>query len=221
MGDKRNLIQSADNSRMTKTILITGCSTGIGWHCAIGMKQRGWRVIATARTEEDLKRLEAEGLEAIHPGLCGPCLGRGLRRRSGKAHRRQAGCPVQQRRLWTARCGGRPDARSSGGAVRRQFLWLAPADARLPALDARQWRGRIVQCSSVLGLVALKWRGAYNSSKFAIEATVRHAAARTARLRHLRQPHRARSHHQQVRRDVAEEFREEHRPGEIALQGSL
>ena len=49
----------------TRTILITGCSSGIGWHCAIGMKQRGWRVLATARTDEDLKRLEAEGLEAL------------------------------------------------------------------------------------------------------------------------------------------------------------
>ena len=43
-----------------RTILITGCSTGIGWHCAIGLKKRGWRVLATARTDEDLKRLEAE-----------------------------------------------------------------------------------------------------------------------------------------------------------------
>ena len=55
-----------------RTILITGCSSGIGWHCAIGMKQRGWRVLATARTDEDLRRLEAEGLEAaLHKSVRG------------------------------------------------------------------------------------------------------------------------------------------------------
>ena len=51
---------------MTRTILITGCSTGIGWTCALGMKARGWRVFATARKPEDLARLDAEGVEAIH-----------------------------------------------------------------------------------------------------------------------------------------------------------
>jgi NAD(P)-dependent dehydrogenase (short-subunit alcohol dehydrogenase family) len=50
---------------MTRTILITGCSSGIGWHCALGLKARGWRVLATARKPEDLARLEAEGLEAF------------------------------------------------------------------------------------------------------------------------------------------------------------
>ena len=49
-----------------RSILITGCSTGIGWHCALGMKARGWRVFATARKPEDLARLEAEGVEALY-----------------------------------------------------------------------------------------------------------------------------------------------------------
>src|SRR5690348_2381620 len=47
------------------TILITGCSSGIGHHCAAGMKQRGWRVFATARKADDVARLTAEGLEAF------------------------------------------------------------------------------------------------------------------------------------------------------------
>jgi NAD(P)-dependent dehydrogenase (short-subunit alcohol dehydrogenase family) len=49
-----------------RSILITGCSSGIGYTCALGMKQRGWRVFATARSEADLARLEAEGLEPVH-----------------------------------------------------------------------------------------------------------------------------------------------------------
>ena len=48
-----------------KTILITGCSTGIGYACAKGLKERGYRIFATARKPEDLTRLRAEGLEAI------------------------------------------------------------------------------------------------------------------------------------------------------------
>ena len=50
---------------MARTILITGCSTGIGWYCALGMKARGWRVFATARRPGDLARLEAEGIESL------------------------------------------------------------------------------------------------------------------------------------------------------------
>ena len=153
-----------------RTILITGCSSGIGWHCAIGMKQRGWRVLATARTDEDLKRLEAEGLEAI---------------RLDYADRDQvAACAEETAR----RTGGKLDALFNNGAygqpgavedltrevLEAQFAanffgWHQLTRACLPLLRANGW-GRIVQCSSVLGLVALKWRGAYNASKFAAEA---------------------------------------------------
>ena len=48
-----------------KSILVTGCSSGIGYTCALGLKARGYRVFATARTDDDLARLEREGLEAI------------------------------------------------------------------------------------------------------------------------------------------------------------
>ncbi len=48
-----------------KSILITGCSTGIGHVCATGLKERGYRVFATARKPEDLARLATEGFEAI------------------------------------------------------------------------------------------------------------------------------------------------------------
>ena len=48
-----------------RTILITGCSSGIGHHAAHGMKARGWRVFATARSEADVARLAEEGFEAF------------------------------------------------------------------------------------------------------------------------------------------------------------
>ena len=154
----------------SRTILITGCSSGIGHACAIGMKARGWRVFATARKDEDLKQLEAQGLEALH-----------LDYADAKS---VAACAAEV----SKRTGGKLDALFNNGAygqpgavedLRREVLeaqfasnvfgWHQLTTACLPLLRANGG-GRIVQCSSVLGLVALKWRGAYNASKFAIEA---------------------------------------------------
>ena len=49
-----------------RAILITGCSSGIGHHCAGALKERGWRVFATARNQDDVARLAEEGFEALH-----------------------------------------------------------------------------------------------------------------------------------------------------------
>lgn len=155
---------------MTRTILITGCSSGIGWHCALRMKARGWRVLATARKPEDLARLEAEGVEALFLDY---------------AERESVSACAQEA---ARRTGGRLDALFNNGAfgqpgavedltrevLEAQFAanvfgWHQLTRACLPLMRANGG-GRIVQCSSVLGLVALKWRGAYNASKFAIEA---------------------------------------------------
>ena len=155
---------------MARTILITGCSTGIGWHCALGMKARGWRVFATARRPEDLARLEAEGVESLFLDYADAVS--------------VSACAAEV----ASRTGGRLDALLNNGAygqpgavedLRREVLeaqfaanvfgWHQLTRACLPLMRANGG-GRIVQCSSVLGLVALKWRGAYNASKFAIEA---------------------------------------------------
>ncbi len=153
-----------------RTILITGCSSGIGYACAKGMKARGWRVFATARKDEDLQRLDGEGLEALYLDY---------------AERESvAACAAEVAK----RTGGTLDALFNNGAygqpgavedLRREVLeaqfaanvfgWLQLTNACLPLMRANGG-GRIVHCSSVLGLVAMKWRGAYNSSKFAIEA---------------------------------------------------
>jgi NAD(P)-dependent dehydrogenase (short-subunit alcohol dehydrogenase family) len=152
-----------------RTLLITGCSSGIGHHCAHAMARRGWRVFATARRPDDVARLAAEGLEALQLDL-------------DVSASIEAAVGVV-----LARTGGRLDALFNNGAygqpgavedlpraaLRAQFEtnvlgWLELANRVLPAMRA-QGHGRIVQNSSVLGLVALKWRGAYNASKYAIE----------------------------------------------------
>ena len=155
---------------MTKSIIITGCSSGIGLACATGLRQRGWRVFATARNDADLSRLEGLGLEALYLDYTEP--------RSVDA------CAMEVGR----RAGGKLDALFNNGAygqpgavedLRREVLeaqfsanvfgWHQLTRACLPLLRANGG-GHVVHCSSVLGLVALKWRGAYNASKFAIEA---------------------------------------------------
>ena len=50
---------------MDKSILITGCSSGLGYDAAHGLKKRGWRVFATCRNELDCERLRKEGLESF------------------------------------------------------------------------------------------------------------------------------------------------------------
>ena len=152
------------------SILITGCSSGIGYACATRLQARGWRVFATARRPEDLQRLEGEGLEAFYLDYADA--------KSVEA------CAAQV----ANRNDGRLDALFNNGAygqpgavedVRRDVLeaqfaanvfgWHQLTRACLPLLRANG-SGRIVNCSSVLGLVAMKWRGAYNASKFAVEA---------------------------------------------------
>jgi NAD(P)-dependent dehydrogenase (short-subunit alcohol dehydrogenase family) len=152
-----------------KTILITGCSSGIGAVCATTLKQRGYRVFATARQPEDLQRLQAEGLEAIaldyrDSSSVQACAAEVAERTGGKLYA-----------LFNNGAYGQPGALEdiTRKVMEEQFAanffgWHELTTACLPLLR-NNGVGRIVQCSSLLGLGALKWRGPYNASKFAIE----------------------------------------------------
>jgi NAD(P)-dependent dehydrogenase (short-subunit alcohol dehydrogenase family) len=75
-------------SSAERSILITGCSSGIGYAAAHGLKARGWRVFATARNPDDCERLKSEGLQAFRldltdPGTIETALGHVLRRTDG------------------------------------------------------------------------------------------------------------------------------------------
>ncbi len=152
-----------------KSILITGCSTGIGAVCATGLKQRGYRVFATARKPDDLKRLESEGFEALaldyrYSSSVQACAAEVAKRAEGKLYA-----------LFNNGAYGQPGAVEdiSRAVMEEQFAanffgWHELTRACLPLLRLNGV-GRIIQCSSVLGLGAMKWRGPYNASKFAIE----------------------------------------------------
>jgi NAD(P)-dependent dehydrogenase (short-subunit alcohol dehydrogenase family) len=152
-----------------KSILITGCSSGIGYQAALDLKARGHRVIASCRKAEDVDRLQQEGLTCIQLDLDD----------SQSIHQAVEEC--------LALCDNRIDALFNNGAfglpgavedltrdaLRQQFEtnlfgWLELTNAILPQMR-RQGDGRIIQNSSVLGLVALPYRGAYSASKYAVE----------------------------------------------------
>ncbi len=154
-----------------KSILITGCSSGIGLASAQEMKKRGWQVFATARKPEDLERLKVEyGLEAVHLELSDPasiaaCADSVLERANGTLYALFNNAAYGQ-------LGAVEDL--SADILRQQLevnvIGTHDLTRRLLPAMRRQGAGRIVQCSSVLGLVSVRYRGGYCASKFALEA---------------------------------------------------
>lgn len=152
-----------------RSILITGCSSGIGEFCAQSLRCRGWRVFATARGAGDVARLADSGLEALmldvsEPESVDQAVANILKRTGGRLDA-----------LFNNAGYGQPGAVEDlpTAALRAQFetnLFGAHAAIRavLPAMR-RQGHGRIVNHSSVLGFITLPYRGAYNASKFALE----------------------------------------------------
>jgi len=152
-----------------RTALVTGCSSGIGLAAAHGLRARGYRVFPTARARSDLVRLRDEGFEALALELADPasvedCAAQALEGAGGRLDL-----------LVNSAAYGQPGAVEdlTREVLRAQFEtnvfgWHQLTSAVLPAMRERG-AGRIVQVSSVLGLVALSFRGAYNASKFALE----------------------------------------------------
>ncbi len=156
-------------SDMGRTILITGCSSGIGLDAARTLAQRGWRVLATCRAAEDCARLTAEGLESFVLDLAEE---ESVATGAAEALERTDGCIDA---LFNNGAYAIPGAVEDlpRGALRaifetNVFGQVDLTNRILPAMR-RRGSGRIVMNSSVLGFVALPWRGAYVASKFALE----------------------------------------------------
>mgnify|MGYP001826796563 FL=1 len=152
-----------------KTVLITGCSSGIGYCVARGLQQRGYRVFATARRAESVDMLNTEGFESLQLDLDDSA---SIRRAVDEILQRTNG---ELYAVFNNGAFGLPAAVEdlSREAIRAQFEtnffgWLELTNLLLPVMR-KQGYGRIIQNSSVLGFVAMPYRGAYNASKFAIE----------------------------------------------------
>ncbi len=154
---------------MTKSILITGCSSGIGYDAAHGMRAAGWRVFASCRRQADCDRLISEGFESplidyadtatIEAGLAEVLAATG-----GTLDA-----------LFNNGAFGTPGAMEDvpRAALEANFntnvFGVHDLTTRVIPVMRAQGHGRIVQHSSVLGLVAMRWRGVYNASKYALE----------------------------------------------------
>ena len=162
-----------DETLMFKTprsILMTGCSTGIGATAARLMRGRNWRVFPTARREADVERLREQGFEAFlldyeNPETIPKALNSVLERTDGKLDA-----------LFNNGAYAIPGALEDLPVQAMQALfqanffgWHELTQQVVPVMRA-QGSGRIVQCSSILGFIAMKYRGAYTASKFALEA---------------------------------------------------
>lgn len=152
-----------------KNVLITGCSSGIGLSLAEGLRERDYRVFATARKLEDVRKLAALGMESLQLDLDD----------SASLH-----AAVDE---ITTRTSGRLDALINNAAygqagavedltrevLRAQFetnlFGLHELTNRIIPLMRLQGHGRIINIGSLLGFVALPYRGAYIASKYALE----------------------------------------------------
>ena len=160
---------TGSKSAPTKTILITGCSSGIGRDAALTMKARGWQVLATCRKEDDCRKLTQMGLTSFVLDY------------------EDEGSIERGFQTAMNMTGGRLDVLFNNGAYA-----IPGAVEDLPTAALRQifeanffgWHhltrlavkvmreqghGRLIQNSSVLGFAALRFRGAYNATKFALE----------------------------------------------------
>lgn len=152
-----------------KIILITGCSSGIGYDAAYGFRARGWRVFASCRKAEDCAQMQSEGFESplidytdtdtIYNGLA-EVLEATEGRLDALYNNGAYACPGAVEDL-------------PRGAMREIFetnlFGVHELTQAVIPVMRNQGYGRIVNCSSVLGMIGMRWRGAYVATKFALE----------------------------------------------------
>lgn len=154
---------------MQKSILITGCSSGIGLCAALTLQKKGYRVFATARRSSDVINLQAQGLESLSLDVNNSysmheALHSILEKTGGTLFALFNNAGYVQ-------AGATEDITRE--MMRAQFETNVFGAMELTNLVIpimrKQGYGRIIQNTSILGLVAMPYRGAYNASKFALE----------------------------------------------------
>lgn len=154
----------------SRPILITGSSSGgIGYCVAHGLKKRGYPVIASARKSDDVKKLQDEGFLSVQIDLSDP---------ASVEHGFNETMEITDGKLYGLFNNG---AYGQPGAVEdltrdvllEQFQTNLFGTHQLTCLAIsimrKQGYGRIIQNSSILSFMALKYRGAYVASKYALE----------------------------------------------------
>ena len=155
-----------------RVALITGCSTGIGRATALRLDASGWRVYAGVRRQEDADSLAAAGSERLTPLIIDVT--------------DQGSIAAAAERVEAESAAGLGALVNNAGVAYTGPLEFVPLDelrnqlevnvtghvaitqALIPAL--RRARGRIVNITSIGGIVATPFFGPYNASKYALEA---------------------------------------------------
>jgi len=154
----------------SKSVLVTGCSTGIGAATAMLLREQGWTVYPTARKPADLERLRSEGFDPIALDIADS---NSVLAAADEALEKMGGTPGA---LVNNAGYGQPGALEdlSRDAMRAQFevnvFGMQELTNRFIPRFREQGRGRIVNVSSVVGRVSLPFLGIYSASKFAMEA---------------------------------------------------
>lgn len=151
-----------------KNIIITGCSSGIGYDTAFYLHNNGYKVYATAKKQEDVDRLKKEGLKSYLLDVTDPSAIENMLRiiikNDGELYA-----------VFNNAGFGQPGAVEdiTTDVLKEQFetnfFGLHELTYQSLKIMRKQGYGRIIQHSSVLGLISLRFRGAYNASKYAIE----------------------------------------------------
>lgn len=160
---------ASNNKKSRQVVLVTGCSSGIGYCVAKGLMNRGYTVFATARTAGDIARLQSDRLNTLYLDLDDSnsiqhCVAELLERSGGRIDV-----------LFNNAAYGQPGAIEdlARHTLRAQLETnllgtMELTNLIIPTMRKQQF-GRIIQNSSVLGLISLPYRGAYNTSKYALE----------------------------------------------------
>ncbi|ELY2741922.1 SDR family oxidoreductase [Cronobacter turicensis] len=155
---------------MQKSLLITGCSSGIGLACAHELRRQGYQILAACRKPDDVARMNTLGFTGIELDLDSP--------QSVEAAAQEVIRLTNNRLYGIFNNGGYgvygPLSTISRAQMEQQFstnffgahqLTMLLLPAMLP-----HGEGRIVNTSSVMGLISTPGRGAYAASKYALEA---------------------------------------------------
>jgi NAD(P)-dependent dehydrogenase (short-subunit alcohol dehydrogenase family) len=151
------------------TVLITGCSSGIGYDAAHGLRDAGWRVFASCRKASDCERLRGEGFDSPQIDYTDTnSIAAGL----AEVLAATGGTLDALYNNGAFACPGAVEDLPRGGLesiFQTNLFGVHDLTCRVIPVMRAQGHGRIVNCSSVLGLVGYKWRGAYVATKFALE----------------------------------------------------
>ena len=151
-----------------QNILITGCSSGIGLETAMMLRQRGFQVYATARKKKDVKQLQEAGFIAYKLDVTKP---KQIQKVLEKILKRDEKLDAVFNNAGFGQPGAIEDVTTE--VLKEQFetnlFGLHEITLQCMKIFREQGYGKIIQHSSVLGIISLKFRGAYNASKYAIE----------------------------------------------------